>query len=407
MFRTLSVFLVLALGAAGGWLGRGWFPAARVAEADSVSTCRVARGRMEQYVKAAIGYVKPAPNALLRLGFAVPKEPARPIRRLAVQEGEIVSPGALLALLDAEDLDLARQQLTAELGVTASRLETLKKNEPLEVRQAEALLAERTALRDQAQRHHQRKQSLHKDRLVGNADIEDAARDLAIATARCTQAEISLEHVRARFRTEGATLDKQIRQSTTALEGIDAQRRWRELRSPLAVPAQVFAVHQRQGELAGGQPQLPVVTLLDPTQLQAHLYIAEADFGRIQVEQPVSLRAAAYPERVLAGRIIRLLPQPVLQENVVYYLAVVEVGTDQRALLRVDMSVTAHVKAGVKEDVLWLPLAAIRSRPDGWYVLRRGAGGPAEAPVRLGWQEQGRVEVCEGLAEGDEVVVQP
>jgi len=198
-----------------------------------------------------------------------------------------------------------------------------------------------------------------------------------------------------------------MRQSTTALQGIEVQIRWRELRSPLTVPAQVFAVHQRQGELASGQPNLPVLTLLDPSQLQAQLYIAEADFGRIQLEQPVTLRATSYPDRVLRGRILRLLPQPVLQDNVVYYLAVVEVDPEQRALLRVDMSVTAYIQAGVKENVLWLPLAAIRSRPDGWYVLRRGPAGPVDTPVGIGWQDQGRVEIREGLAEGDEVLLQP
>jgi HlyD family secretion protein len=227
--------------------------------------------------------------------------------------------------------------------------------------------------------------------------------------ARYSQAETGLQQVRVKFSTDSATLNKQIAQTNTALQALDTQIRWRELRSPLTAPAQVFAVHQRQGELAGGQANQPVLTLLDPNQLQAHLYIAEADLGRIRLDPPpsVTLRATSYPDQVLRGRIIKSLPQPVIQDNVVYYLAVVEVAAEHRSLLRMDMSVTAHIKAGVKENALWLPLAAIRSRADGWYVLQRGPAGVVEATVRIGWQDKGRVEILEGLAEGDEVVSGP
>jgi HlyD family secretion protein/macrolide-specific efflux system membrane fusion protein len=407
MIRVFGIALVLGLAFLGGWLGRGWSTPAPATDAETTPTCRVARGRLEQNVKSTVGYIKPAPNALVRVGFPAPKDVSRAISQLTVQEGDQVSPGALLALLDHEDLTLAREQLTAELRVSTSRLETLKELEPLEIGLAEALLAERMAQRDQAERHYQRKLSLSKNKLVTAAELEDAAQTLDVTRAKYTQAETGLQQVRTRFRTDRAVLENQIHQTKTALQAIAVQTRWRELRSPLAVPAQVFAVHQRQGEVAGGQPHLPVLTLLDPSQLQAHLYIAEADFGRIHLEQPVSLRATSYPNRILRGRIVRLLPQPVIQDNVVYYLAVVEVAPEERSLLRVDMSVTAHIQAGVKQNALWLPLRAIRSGRDGWYVLRRGSTGPTEVLVRIGWQDQGRVEIREGLTEGDEVLVQP
>ena len=405
MMRTLAVIVVVSLAGLAGWLARGWFTAAPAGKSESNATCRVARGRLEQNVKSTVGYIKPAPNALVRLGFAAPKDLSRAISKLSVQEGDTVSPGALIAELDHEDLNVSRDQLSAERNVLESKLETLKKLEPLEIRQAESVLAERLAQRDHARQNHQRKQALEKDKLAGAADVEAAAQDLAVAKAKHSQAETALAQVRARFSTDTATLKKQIQQTDAALQAIETQTRWRELRSPLTAPAQVFAVHQRQGELAGGQANQPVLTLLDPNQLQAHLYVAEADFGRVQLEQAVTLRATSFPDKVLRGRIIRLLPQPVIQDNVVYYLAVVEVAAEQRSLLRVDMSVTAHIQAGVKDDALWLQLSALRSRPDGWYVVKRGANGPVDMPVRIGWQDQGRVEIREGLAEGDEVVI--
>jgi hypothetical protein len=65
------------------------------------------------------------------------------------------------------------------------------------------------------------------------------------------------------------------------------------------------------------------------------------------------------------------------------------------------------VQVEARESVLWLPLAAVRSRADGWYVRRPTAGGPVETSVRIGWKDQGRVEIREGLSEGDEVLLEP
>src|SRR5947209_8040778 len=120
MMRALAAVCVLALSALAGWLGRSYYPAAPSSGAPA-QTCRVARGRLEQNVKSAVGYVKPAPNALVRVGFPTIKDLARAIRHLTVQEGDHVSPGAVLAQLDHADLDAALAHLAAELRVSESR----------------------------------------------------------------------------------------------------------------------------------------------------------------------------------------------------------------------------------------------------------------------------------------------
>ncbi len=105
----------------------------------------------------------------------------------------------------------------------------------------------------------------------------------------------------------------------------------------------VFAVHQRTGELTSNPPNAPVLTLLDPRQLQVHLYVDEADFGKARLDQEVKLRVEAHAGETVQGKIVRLLPQPILQENVVYYLAVVEVDEAKRSLLRSEMTTLAHI----------------------------------------------------------------
>lgn len=403
----LVIVLLVVVAGAFGWWARGRLAGGESSSAGSpVAVSRVARGRIEQNIRAR-GIVKPAPNALVRVGFQFLQDQTRRISRLVAVEGDMVAPGAELAELDYEDLKASRDRQAAERLAAEQRLHALQILEPIEIRRSEAELAERKAEREQAERNLERLEALRTRQLVSEQEREIAATDRALAAARAERAAVNVEQVRASFRTQIATLEAQVAEVKAALQALDLQLRWSTLRSPLTTRAQVYAVHQRQGEVTTGQPNAPVMTLLDLSQLQVHLFIDEGDFGGIQVGQPATLRVESYRDKILKGEIVRVLPQPILQENVVYYLAVVDVAADQRTLLRPEMTCLGFVQAGVKEAALWLPVAAVRSRADGWYVLRPGSNGPVNTPVQIGWRDQERVEIRQGLREGDQVLLGP
>lgn len=368
-------------------------------------TVQVTRALMKQTVKAR-SIVKPAPNGLIRVGFPMPKDVSRRITRLTVVEGDTVQAGDLLAELDFEDLRATLRQLQEEANVAERNLAALRALQPLDVQMAEAALAQAQAQQDLAQQTMDRVDPLVKQLLATRQSLDAAANDLAVTKAKYRHAAVSLENIRAKYRTDIETAEAKVAAARASMKSIEVQMGWNALRSPIA--GQVFAVHQRQGELSSNQPQSPVVTLLDPRSLQLHLYVDEADFGRIELGQKVTFRLDAHPDKTLAGKIIRILPQPILQENVVYYLAVVEVEAAQRALLRPEMTALAYVEIGAREGVLRLPLSAVKSRPDGWYVLRLSSGTMATAsPVQVGWKDDTGVEIREGLEEGDVVLLAP
>ena len=401
--RRFLVVLLLALSALGGWLARGRLsgPHSAPADAGGTATATVFRGAMQQNIKAR-GIIKPSPNALVRLGFPMPKDVARRISKLPLVEGDAVEDGQVLAELDDADLQATLKQLAAEAKVAEDRLEGLRAMQPVETRVAEAARAASAAQLGHARRVFNRLSSLGKTSVVSTLERETAQNDFEVAQANLEQAEASLAQVGEKFQTDIAVLQSQVELAKAAVHNIEVQVRWSTLRSPLN--GQVFAVHQHAGELTSNQPNSPVLTLLDPEQLQLHLYVDEADFGRIKQGQSVTFRVDAHPGETLKGSIVRLLPQPILQENVVYYLAVVEVVKEHRAPLRSEMTALAHIQAGVMENALWLPISAVRSRAEGWYVVPRGG---AETPVTIGWKEDGRVEIVEGLKEGDQVLMEP
>jgi multidrug efflux pump subunit AcrA (membrane-fusion protein) len=398
----VALSLLCAAGAV-GWMARGSSRRSDTASAaQSTSVVRVVRGLIEQPVRAR-GIVKPAPNALVRIGFPMPKDVSRRIRSLRVIEGDAVTAGMLLGELDTSDLAATLQQLRGDAAVVQKRLDALRAMEPREVHLAETVRDQAAAQAELADRNLARGAQLKAKALLPEQEHETLASDAKVARAKLANAEANLSQVRTRFATDVTTLEAQLEQANAAIRNAQVQIEWGVLRAPF--DAVVFAVHQRPGELSSNQPGAPVLTLLKANELQAHLYVDEADFGKVRVGHRVTLQLEAHAGERMTGTIVRLLPQPVLQENVVYYLALVDVDAAHRDLLRAEMTTLAFVEAGTNQPVLWVPSAAVFSRAEGWYVRRASPDGPVEIPVQIGLRNEGRVEIRSGVAEGTEVLV--
>jgi multidrug efflux pump subunit AcrA (membrane-fusion protein) len=402
--RTMGWLTLLLLAAAGGWCVRGWqhFTDPSMPTSAQTNTARVMRSRIEQTVKAR-GIVKPAPNALIRVGFPMPKDVARRIQTMKFVEGDAVKVGDELAMLDHADLLATLTQLKADAVVVENRLQASRTLEPVEVNVSRAIRDQAKVQAVQAQRNYERVSKLESSNAISQQVYETTLSDMEVAKAKLENAEASLLQVKTRFQTDITTLEAQVEQAKAAIKSVEVQIDWSTIRSP--IDGVVFAVHQRPGELTSNVPNAPVLTLLEPKQLQVHLYIDEADFGKVRLDQEVKLRVEAHAGETVQGKVIRLLPQPILQENVVYYLAVVEVDEAKRSLLRSEMTALAHIQVGNNEPILWLPLAAVKSRADGWYVRLMTDGGPIDRAVHTGIRSDGRVEIQAGLVEGDEVLL--
>jgi HlyD family secretion protein/macrolide-specific efflux system membrane fusion protein len=404
LLRAGASLCAVVLVAGLGWIARGVWqgPGDSESSAAGPSIARVTRGPIEQIVRAR-GIVKPAPNALVRVGFPMPKDVSRRIRSLRVVEGDTVTAGALLAELDTADLAASLQQLQGEAAVIQRRLDALRALEPREMHLAETVRDQAAAQSELASRNLERGTQLKAKSLLPEQELEALASDAKVARARVANAEAALTQLTTKFKTDIATLEAQLEQARGAVRNAEVQMEWGALRAPF--DALVFAVHQRPGELSSNQPGAPVLTLLKADELQVHLYVDEADVGKVRTGQPVSLQIEAHPGESVKGTIVRLLPQPILQENVVYYLALVDVDDAHRGLLRAEMTTLAFIETGSGDPVLWVPSAAVRSRNGAWYVTRRAPDGPVETPVQIGMRNEGRVEIRTGLPEGADVII--
>jgi HlyD family secretion protein len=230
----------------------------------------------------------------------------------------------------------------------------------------------------------------------------ERARKLVESGARSAQ---HLEDMQARFDQAAARGAR----AEAALGTISTQLSYARVVSPLA--GRVLDVHTEEGSAVSPVTAVTGGTLLLSLAATETLHLEglvdENEVARIAVGQPARIRTEAYPERLFEGRVREIAPLGERIQNVTYFRVEIEVTDAGGEALRPRMSGDADIVTEVVEDALLIPETALHYRGNQVFVRGANGGGAAEEqPVRIGIVDGSRVQVLEGLAAGDVVVLQ-
>ncbi|AIY41757.1 Macrolide-specific efflux protein MacA [Collimonas arenae] len=119
------------------------------------------------------------------------------------------------------------------------------------------------------------------------------------------------------------------------------------------------------GQTVASSLQTPTLFLIgkDLTKMQVDANVSEADVGRIKEDQDVTFSVQAYPEKTFEGTVKQIRRGPITVQNVVTYDVVVAVDNPE-LLLFPGMTADAEIVTDSRENVLRIPLAAIRFSPE-------------------------------------------
>ena len=288
---------------------------------------------------------------------------------------------------------------------------------------AEANLQKAKVALADAERTFGRNKKLLSDGIISQGDFDASETALQSARASVKAAEGSVSQTR------GALM-----QSKTNL-------RYSVIRSPVDGVVISRAVDVGQTVAASFSTPTLFTIAQDLTKMQIEVSVDEADISRIQLHQKATFTVDSYPEQTFRGKVIQIRSAPVINQNVVTYVVVVNVDNSD---LKLKPGMTANVsgEVGKKDDVLKLPPAALRFKPKGKdeakgkgagsadrsgasgqrpagggkggpgkgkgqqvYLLKEGK--PAAVAVKTGIANNSSIELVEGeLKEGDEVIVE-
>lgn len=444
MRRALLITLILAVLGGAGWIGYQQLYATRAAATPAWEVVRATRATIESTVSAT-GAILPERDA--NLAF----QSAGTVARVNVEIGQQVAADQVLAELDTTDLELSVRQAEitlrqaraqfqqldegpseSDLAAAQAALESaqatyqqlLKGADRDQLAAASAQVEQARVALSQAQQAYDRvrdrpdvgllPQSLQLQQATINFETAQAqyrvtarastAAQLAQAQAQVVQAQASLDRLRqGPSVAQRAIAQASVDQAKLALE--QAHRRLGNATIKAPWGGVVTAVSLVQGTLV--QPGAPAIQMADVSQFHLDVQVDEVDVAVIAQEQPVSVELDALPELTLPGRVQRVAPAAQLSATGgVTYRVRIDIDKGD-APLKLGMSATATIVAGIRENTLLIPSRAIQlERETGrTFVERLVNGEPQRVEVRLGLRDDQRVEVREGLSEGDELVI--
>jgi len=131
--------------------------------------------------------------------------------------------------------------------------------------------------------------------------------------------------------------------------------------------------------------------------------IAERDLEQIAIGQKVDVRPRAFPSRAFSGEVMLIYPHLNAQTRTARVR--IELANPD-GLLRPDMYVDAEIDTGSPQPVLAVPESAILDTGSRQAVfVEKGQGRFEPRDVKLGHRGGGYIEVRQGVAEGEPVVV--
>jgi RND family efflux transporter MFP subunit len=379
LWAVVLIAILIAVGIAGY---KKLYPKAQT---QVLETGRVEKGDIRG-VLVETGIIKSQVGAVVKIGARATGR----LDKMLVKVGDRVKAGQFIAQIDDRETLKAIDQHKAALRVAQNTLSQIQLTYPQKIREAEANLS-------YARIAYERQQELIKKEYTTRDSLDKAQNQFLAADA-------VLKRLKEEFVTQESITNSTIKEITAQFEQQEIRLSYTRIYSTISgIIADVTA---QEGEtIVAGLQVANLVTVLDPTRLEMWTYIDETDIGRAKKGQKVEYTVDTYPHRTFSGSIERINPQPVVKDNIVYYLATVKVSPEDAAFLRPEM--TTHVKIILieKSDVLTVPNAAIKFEKGRQiaYVATKGSQSVKKVELKLGIRGEERTEVLSGVSEGTEL----
>jgi RND family efflux transporter MFP subunit len=148
------------------------------------------------------------------------------------------------------------------------------------------------------------------------------------------------------------------------------------------------------------------ITLIDPNAVRVDVTVDETDVARLAVGKPATLTFDALPGRPFRGNVTAVSPSGTLSQGVVTYP--VSLSIDARnQVIPAGLTASATITIDEKDDVLVVPLRGVRRQGRDQVVEVVADDGRSEPrPVRTGLQNDQLVEITDGLAEDEQIMIQ-
>ncbi len=292
------------------------------------------------------------------------------------EEGSEVAAGAVLARLDPATARAAHDVAARQLDAARTELQEV------EVRLAEAV------------RQRDRLRALRADKLVSESALDVAEAEATALAARLEATRAAAAVAASNLRLQAQGLDDLVVRAPFAGVIISKDAQPGEMISPVSA--------------GGGFTRTGIATIVDMASREIEVDVNEAYINRVREGQRAEAILDAYPDWRIPSRVIAIVPTADRQKATVRVRIAIE-DLDPRILpdMGVKVRFFEDAAAGPSSALARVPAGAVVEEGEDRAVWLVVDGEARRRAVTIAAESEGMVEINEGVAPGDTVIVEP
>jgi len=371
---------------------------AEVTPVVSVKVAQAEKGSIAAQV-VAVGTIWPREKA--DVGTKVSAQ----IKKMALLKNKVVRAGEVIAVLESRDLQAQRAEAVAALNQSRAEERSLVTGTiPKTNAEDQKLLNDARAKVNNARHLYERRRALYEQGGISQKDVEAAQLDLTTA-----EDELRLEEQTVALR--GRSLnpnDRALASAKTAqaeqhLSTLDAQLSYATIRAPIT--GIVTDQYQYEGEFAAAGGKL--VTIADTSTVIVKAPFSDTAAAQLKAGDAASVVPTDTSAEEMKGQITLLSRSSDPMNRTVEVWVTLANGAGK---LRANGAAQVTVMANSKDDAIVVPASAVTleasNADEGTVMIVDKQNVARERKVTVGVRSGDKIEITEGLQEGDTVVIE-
>ena len=357
-------------------------------------------------VLTAGGYIIPHRKVEL-----APKITGR-VEWIGVEKGDTVARGQVLLRIEQREFVAAADRTQALLAGARARLQELEAgSRPEEIERARAGVEEARSNVANAVLDLERFERLHADGAVSRQTLDVAKNRHEVALAQQAAAQKGYELLRVGPRREQIDFARaQLREAEAVVRAAQVDLDSTVIRAPIAgtvlerlvEPGEIVTI----SFIGGRGAKSAVLSLADLGVLDVEVDVSQNEIGKVRLDQPAGIVADAFPDRTYQGRVTEMAPEANRQKATLQVkVRIARPDGVIRPEMNAKVTFLEPPSGPTGPAKVFAPKEAVFSRDAQTFVYLVDGGKATARPVRIGAEADGRIEVLEGLAGGEQVVV--
>jgi HlyD family secretion protein len=337
------------------------------------------------------------------------------------EEGDELDIEQLLLRLDKSDelrnvskskADLSSAQANLSKAETALTLQKNKYRNDLETAKSSVKAAKANLIEAKDQVRRQR--DLFRQKVASQESLIRAETEFKVNQEKLIQSKSQLQAaIDSKYDIElrGSEIDlaqAEVKRAEIALEEANERLDETEIFSPIKGILIQKSVEEGQIISSGisnvsGGTALAVIADMDRLFITAD--VDETDIGSIAVDQEVIITTDAFPANNFQGKVKRVAPQGVVENNITIFKVKIEVTGEGISLLKPMMTANVEIISNKIPDTLYLAREAINKDDEGKFAIILEAEMPKKARIKPGIRNPIYSQILSGLKKDQEVII--